>query len=300
MEKVPNFLIVGAAKAGTTSLFHYLNQHPDVYIPTIKECRFFSQMPRNQKGLGAEKFANEGVRDWNEYKKLFAGRREKALGDISNDYLYYYETSIKNIKKYLGEKVKIIIILRNPIDRAYSNYLHAVREGWENLSFEEALEKEEERIKNGWTWPYHYVKVGMYYEQVKAYIENFKNIKIYLYEDLENIQNFMESLFLFLEVEPLKLNFNRHYNISGYPKNRIIHYLLTKDNIFKKILRPLFRKFLPEKIREDIRFKIMQKNLKKMSMKKETRRKLVQIYRDDILKLQELVKRDLSMWLSIE
>ncbi len=136
--------------------------------------------------------------------------------------------------------------------------------------------------------------------QVKAYIENFKNIKIYLYEDLKNIQNFMESLFLFLEVEPLKLNFNKHYNISGYPKNRIIHYLLTNDNIFKKILRPLFRNFLPEKIREEIRFKIIQRNLKKSPMKEETRRKLVEIYRNDVLKLQELIKRDLSMWLSIE
>jgi len=300
MEKFPNFLIVGAAKSGTTSLFHYLNQHPDVYIPPIKECRFFSQMSSNQKGLGAEKFQNEGIRDWNEYKKLFTGRREKALGDISNDYFYYYKTSIKNIKKYLGEKVKIIIVLRNPIDRAYSNYLHHVREGWENLSFEEALKKEEERIKKGWAWPYHYVKVGMYYEQVRAYIENFKNVKIYLYEDLKNIQNFMESLFLFLEVEPLKLNFNKRYNISGYPKSKMVHYLLIKDNILKKIFRALLRSFLPEKIREEIRFKVMQKNLKKVPMKEETRRNLVEIYRNNVLKLQELIKRDLSMWLSIE
>ena len=71
----PNFLIVGAAKSGTTSLFHYLNQHPDIYIPEVKECRFFSQLPKNFNGLGAEFFPNSGITDEKEYFDLFRGIR---------------------------------------------------------------------------------------------------------------------------------------------------------------------------------------------------------------------------------
>ncbi len=302
MEKVANFLIVGAAKSGTTSLFYYLNHHPDVYIPTLKECRFFSQMPRNQKGLGAEKFQNEGIRSWEEYKELFIGRQEKALGDVSNDYLYYYRISIKNIKKYLGDDVKIIIILRNPIDRAYSNYLHHVREGWEDCSFEEALEKEKERIKDGWSWPYHYVSVGMYYKQVKAYLANFNYVRVLLFEDLKKINIMMRDICNFLKIDVVPHQFAqpylyRRYNVSGYPKNRIFYNIFIRENRLKRLLRPLVQRFLSEKIRDEIRFNLIKNNLVKKPMELETRNRLLKIYKEDILKLQNLIKRDLSKWI---
>ena len=89
--------MVGAAKSGTTSLFNYLTKHSDIYIPEVKECRFFSQLPKNYKGLGAEFFANNGITDERDYFKLFSGHENKVCGDISNDYLYYYENSIQNI-----------------------------------------------------------------------------------------------------------------------------------------------------------------------------------------------------------
>ena len=143
----PNFLVVGAAKSGTTSLFNYLTQHSDIYIPEVKECRFFSQLPKNYKGLGAEFFPNSGITDERVYFNLFSGHEDKVCGDMSNDYLYYYEKSIKNIKKYLGNEIKIVIVLRNPIDRAYSNYMHHIRDGWENISFEQALDDENRRIE---------------------------------------------------------------------------------------------------------------------------------------------------------
>ena len=93
-HKKPNFLVVGAAKSGTTSLFNYLIQHSDIYIPAVKECRFFSQLPKNFKGLGAEFFPNSGLTDERDYFKLFSGHETRVCGDISNDYLYYYEKRI--------------------------------------------------------------------------------------------------------------------------------------------------------------------------------------------------------------
>jgi len=141
-KNLPNFLVVGVAKSGTTSLYHYLNQHPDIFIPSRKECRFFSSKPGNFKGPGRE-FQNDTIKDIQGYRRLFLGCFNiSARGDVSNDYLFYYTESIENIKRHIGEDAKIIIRLRNPIDRAYSNYLRHIREGWEALSFEDGLEAE--------------------------------------------------------------------------------------------------------------------------------------------------------------
>jgi len=152
--KLPNFLIVGAPKSGTTSLYYYLKEHPEIYMSKLKEPHFFSKECKNlpfrgpkDESLGSTKYMNL---TWEDYQNLFKGAiTYKAVGEASADYLYYFKCSIKNIKKYLGNP-KIIIILRNPIERAFSAYLHMLRDGREYLSFREALHMEEERKKNNW------------------------------------------------------------------------------------------------------------------------------------------------------
>lgn len=289
--------MVGAAKSGTTSLFHYLNQHSDIYIPEVKECRFFSQLPKDFNGLGAEFFPNSGITDEEEYFRLFKGREKKVCGDISNDYLYYYEESIKNIKKYLSDEVKIIIILRNPVDRAYSNYMHAIRDDWENLTFEEAIIHEPYRIQQHWGWPYHYVNVGFYYKQVKAYLEHFENIKIYLYDDLKNVNAFMRDMFRFLEVEPVPIeNTKEVFNASGRPKNQLIHKFVNNESRFKEVIKPLFRKILPRNTLEIIK----ARNLKKVAIQPQTRLYLQTVYYGDVTQLSSLIGRDLEGWLKDE
>ena len=301
MDKItkPNFLVVGAAKSGTTSLFNYLNQHPDVYIPQVKECRFFSQLPKNFNGLGAEFFPNSGITDVKEYFGLFEGCEGQVSGDISNDYLYYYEESIKNIKKYLDEDVKIIIVLRNPIDRAYSNYMHHIRDGWEDVSFEQALKDEDIRMTDNWGWSYHYVKTGMYYKQVKAYMENFKNVKVYLFDDLKDKNEFLVGIYTFLEIKAeINLSDERGYNVSGYPKNKFLHHFLNQDNLVKKLLKPIVKALLPEDAIRAIVSNIKNRNLEKRAMSKETKEKLKEVFRGDINKLSKLINKDLSHWLN--
>ena len=300
MKKSHNlkFLIVGAAKSGTTSLFNYLNQHPNIYIPDVKECRFFSNLPKNFKGLGAEFFVNSGITDEKEYFGLFKGNEDKVCGDISNDYLYYYEKSVENIKKYLGNEVEIVIILRNPIDRAYSNYMHHIRDGWEDVSFEQALDDEEKRIADNWGWSYHYVKTGMYFNQVRAYLDNFKNVKIYLFEELKEKDILLEDLYKYLGVEfQEELKIDKEYNVSGYPKSKFVHNFFNKDSTFKSFLKSTVKMLLPNEIIRKIVSNIKNKNLEKLPMKKKTKEKLKEVFRDDINKLSELISRDLSHWL---
>lgn len=298
-EKLPNFLIVGAAKCGTTPLYFYLKQHPDIFIPGMKECRFFSEMPPFN-GPQSEIYRKRSTHTLEEYKLLFSGvTNEKALGDASPDYLYFYEQSIKNIKKIDGSP-RIIIILRNPVNRAFSNYLHLVRGGWEELSFEEALELEEKIKKDNWLWVRYYKDIGFYYQQVKAYLENFENVRIYLYEDFkkDNLK-VIKDIFSFLNVDDSFIpDTKTKYNVSGIPKNRLLHKLITKSNLIKSLIGPIVNFGISKEKRIKIIESLGSKLLTRPEMKPETREYLKNLYREDILKLQELLKKDLSRWLN--
>ena len=136
---LPNFLVVGAGKSGTTSLYHYLKAHPDVFMSRIKEPGFivaqFIKMP--QSGVGDERQSTVG--NFSDYCRLFEDAEgKKAVGEASNDNLYHYERAIPYIKRFFGD-IKIIIILRNPVDRAFSAYTYLLRDNREFLTFEEDL-----------------------------------------------------------------------------------------------------------------------------------------------------------------
>lgn len=294
----PDFLIVGAAKSGTTSLYNYLSKHPKIHIPDVKECRFFSQLQKNFVGLGAEFFVNEGITDEETYFSLFD--ENKVCGDISNDYLYYHKQSIRNIKKYLASDIKIIIILRNPIDRAYSNYMHHVRDGWENKTFEEALLSENQRIRDNWSWSYHYFNTGLYYNQVKSYLDNFKNVKILIYEDLKE-QKIIDEILQFLNLTSIDYTFSKEkQNISGVPKSILVNKILNNKRL-SIIISKLLKQLIDKKSRQQLlnfRLKLLNANLKQIKMKASTRQNLSNKFSHDINKLSVLIDRDLSNWLN--
>lgn len=171
---LPNFIIPGAQKSGTTALRIYLAQHPEIFMAN-KEIHFFDNDENYKKGI-------EG------YEKFFDGwKGEKAIGEKTPNYLYY-EKAPERIYKLLPD-VKLIFVLRNPVDRAYSHYRHNVRIGQETLSFEKAIEKEEERIKNPRLKKiYSYKDRGKYIIQIKRYAEYFPKSQMLflLAEDLKD------------------------------------------------------------------------------------------------------------------
>ncbi|ADG12893.1 sulfotransferase [Methanocaldococcus infernus ME] len=301
-SKLPNFLIVGAAKSGTTSLYHYLKEHPEIYMSPIKEPKFitsnFLKFPF--QGIGDHLVERSIIKTWEDYTKLFSKvKNEKAIGEASADTLYYYKNSIKYIKKYLGEP-KIIIILRNPIDRAFSAYLHLLRDNREYLTFEEALKVEKKRIKLNWDFIWHYKNVGFYYKQVKAYMKYFSEVKIYLYDDLKkDTLKVVQDIYKFLEVNDsfVPTSIKIKFNVSGIPKNRFLHRFLTQPNPLKSVIKPFAKALIPKDMREKIMNKLIQINLEKLQMKPETRSYLKNLYRKDILRLQDVIERDLSHWL---
>ena len=297
MNVLPNFLIVGASKSGTSSLYHYLKQHPDIFLSEIqKEGRFFSKMSGNCQGPGYKYIDKTITRDLETYYALFKDyRNQKAIGDISPEYLYFYQSAIPEIRKILGEEVKIIIILRDPSDRAYSGYTHFRRDKREFLSFEEALGKEKERNDKHWIWAWQYKNSGLYYQQVKAYMENFNNVMVIVYEDFKkNDQMVLSEICKFIGADTeFRFDTTYKYNVSGQPKNQVLYQIESSRQIVR-----LIKNLLPRKMVKWAKKQWTgEKQMIRTEMDPATRNKLIGFFRDDILKLQQYLGRDLSHWL---
>jgi hypothetical protein len=293
---LPNFILIGPAKCGTTSLCHYLEQHPDIFISPAKEPRFFAPefyaAPPN-KLLRKGSIRNQmGLQ---EYRDLFRGvTTEKAIGEASTEYMFFPKTP-KRIKELIP-KAKLIAVLRNPCDRAFSAYCYQRRDGAENLSFEEALKEEERRSRESWRPGWLYKKAGFYYDQISRYSELFSphQLKIFLYEELDqNPLDMLKSIFNFLEVEPNFVPNLSRKNVSSMPQNPLLNQLLV-SNSPAAFLKP----YLPDQIRLLLR-NIRERNRKpKPDLPDELREKLMKTYQEDILKLQDCINKDLSSWLS--
>lgn len=241
MKKFPAFFVVGAAKSGTTALWNYFQQHPDIFVTNdirIKELGYFS----NQYGITNE----------NQYQKYFSGATEsQIIGEVTHVYLTS-EESANWIKKEIPQ-AKIIIILRNPIDRAYSLYNWMIMEGYESsASFKNSLSLEKERRQNSsgllhsFNQNYYYFKSGLYYKQVKRYIDVFgrNNVLILAYEEFNKDQLFyMNSIFTFLGVSTLKVLKNQRVNKSKSIISIKIQYLFRRL-LNKYYNRPRINKFI--------------------------------------------------------
>ena len=282
-----DFLVVGAAKSGTSTLFETLGKHPGIFIPERKECRYFSCMPGDFVGPGSRS-ANDIIHSLEKYRSLYDKAEPGQLcGDISPDYLYYYRNAIPKILDELNAQVPIIIVLRNPIERAYSNYLHKIRERWENLSFEDALDAEGERRSANWTWGWGYVDVGLYAEQVKAYMDNFERVLLLLFEEDIITGHATGKVLKFLNLDPFPKDLGKvHVNVSGYPQNRVLHRLMTDELIVRKIKNMVKATPLYTRSKQIYR-KVMEGNLKKEAMAPQTRRMLKEKFRDDVSLLAE-------------
>jgi len=286
---LPNFIIVGTPKAGTTSLYHYLSEHPQVFMSEPKEVNYFSKDEIEEQGLYYQDFK---AKDLKSYEALFNQvRNEVAIGEGSVSYLYYPKTPQK-IKNILPD-IKIIILLRDPIERAYSHYLMDFRMGLINLSFEEVVYKTSNHKKIDLFYQ-QYIELGLYYKQVKRYVDTFGNtqIKIFLQEDLKNnTEKVIFDLYSFLDIDnSIIIDTNQQHNAFSMPKNKVIHQLYSSY-----IIRSLIKTVFTKKIKEQIK-NIFFERKKKPKLNYKTKEYLQKIYFEDIKKLESLINQDLSQW----
>ena len=300
--KMPDFLLVGAAKSGTTSLYHYLAQSPEIFLTPEKEPHFFS-FYNNPPAFNSPETLPTVHSDIPSYQKLFKNAKEgQLLGEASQSYLFMYERVIANMKEIYGTRykdVKIVIVLRNPVERAWSQYWHFKKNFNEPLPFDEAISVDtlQSRKENNWNVFYQYLDFGNYTAQVKAYQDHFSNVKVFLHDELkENTPALMQELFQFFGVEPMEIDHNRNFNPSGLPKKNI-YGALWKLNVQKKRLKPL-KNVLPKKLRKKLSDKLLEKSLERQQLPLDTRELLNQYYKKEIEKLHELLsKKEILNWL---
>ncbi|MBA2406438.1 MAG: sulfotransferase [Chitinophagales bacterium] len=312
-EKLPNFFVVGAAKSGTTSLYEYMKMHPQIYMAPIKETHHFSTdidntkfRPNYSRSLNKdlssflETDMKEGifhafVKERSQYEQLFKNvNGEKAIGEITNSYLYSTEAARNIFSEF--PNAKVIMMLRNPIERAFSHYLMDLRIGYERDDFMTALKKDMARNPKGWGISNLYIEIGMYYEQVKRFIDIFpeRQRRIYLFDDFKKDAGaVVKDMFAFLNVNPdVEIDYSQKFNPSFIPKNRIIGSLNSQKRM-KDWLKGMLPKSIKSKFKKTL---YTNKNLPKI--KEEERRFLADIFHDDVLKLGELINRDFSSWVA--
>jgi hypothetical protein len=293
---------VGAAKAGTTAVHVYLYQHPEVFMSFLKEPKFLSisanKFPHN--GPGDKEVDNRIIKSRKEYLNLFKDAKdERVIGESSADYLYFSNSVIPQIKT-LSPHAKILIMLRDPVDRAYSAYRHMVMDERENLSFEKALVAEGKRMRENYEFIWFYKDVGFYHEQVKHYIDSFgrENVMICLYDDfVADSMTVMRDIYRFLDVdEGFTPDTAVKYNVGPTVHSASFEEFLVKyDHPVKRVLRPILLNTIGKRYTEALVNYFIRRN--QFSINPKTRKRLIELYRDDILKLEDLIDRDLSGWL---
>jgi len=298
-----NVIIPGAPKAGTMSITSILNQHDDIYVPAWKEPRFFieDKIKELDDDTPLKKYLmKSSVLDWSKYETIYNTERRFKI-DASVQYLYYYKSSVPKIKKYLGDPY-VFIILRDPIQRALSNY-HFNKGAELKLStnFIDAIKKELKGDRDKLFGFLHNYRVGLYYEPVKYYLENFSNVKVLFYEDFQSdnlrfVNSILDSLGLSrLEIiqDLPKLNTSSELTLTG-------KMLLGKYSPYRLTDKFVFPLFVNEEILHKRKLKLQAKFAKKKALKnsltEEELKFMHDLYKEDVIKLMQLLNLKNVPW----
>lgn len=305
--KLPDFFIVGAPRAGTTLLSYLLGKHPQIYLPALKEPMFLALFEQgevfidNRTGKKAVFF----VEKLDDYLQLFKPSREgQLIGEASTWYLYFYKETLANMAKLYGEQMKqlkILVLWRNPAERAWSHYWHKIREGYENLTFEEAIEPRiiQDRQRKNYFPTFDYLGFSKYSRATKAYLETLPLTKVILYEDFtRDIDQTLKDVFSFLNLEPVTIPDVKkiRMNTAGRSKSKLsalLGRLVYRPSTFKSPIKGL----IPLKWRALWKAKLAAFLFQGEPLPENLRRKLNEIFADEIGHLGAILGRDLTGWL---
>jgi hypothetical protein len=306
-HRLPDFLVIGAAKSGTTSLFHYLSQHPRIFFPPMnKEPGFFcfSEVSVTQTNYDSPVLWSSAITDLVRYAALFSSAPDASLiGEATPEYLLLPNKTISALENTYGHdtpQLKFIALLRNPIERIWSHYWMMRRDGFENLEYKEAVAEStiKARLSTGWHPAYDYLGYGMYGEQVTAYVRHFgrDSVRLIVFDKFRaDPVKVCQDLYGFLGLDPTFIpDVSTKHNVSGALKHPLLHRLLfTRE----RTLKSLARRLLPHAELQRLKARVVAWNTRPVAMPEAERIRLTAYYRDDVLRLSCLTGLDLSHWL---
>jgi hypothetical protein len=291
---MPTFIVIGAAKAGTTALYWYLAEHPDVFMSDVKEPNYFAYGLDADGGLvyGDPELHRFPVTTRAAYEALFeeAGGAA-AVGEASAIYLECPQTPARIAREV--PDARIVCGLREPVDRAYSDYQMYLRSRGRRLD-----EARDLVVGAAWARPdSHWVEIGMYHRMLSRYYEAFprERIHVYLFDDLRRTPaEVVRDLYAFVGVDPSFVpDTETPHNIGGMPSNMALERLLTSDRL-RRVVEPLVPRRAANRVR-----RLRTRNLRKAPpLPQALREQLAETFHDDIVRTSELIGRNLDAWLA--
>ncbi len=295
----PDFIVIGAMKAGTTALYGFLCQHPEIIMSSRKELGFYAFEGEDPSAMWKGLVGNI-----KEYQAFFSDPlRDNQLvrGEVSSVYMHF-PTSISRMQYYVPS-VKLIAILRDPCERAYSHYLYNVRDGREKeRTFLKAIQRDDNARKQSEANKYFgYLEKGLYFEQLSPYFQSFRRDQIMtlLYEDFcSNPEASMKKLYEYIGVDyQIDIDYRKRYNESYIPRSRAVYSFMHGNSN----LRQFIRSFVPTSYKKAIRQTINRLNVAgRKDCDPESLNFLIQFYREDTAKLERLIGIDLTDWKTSE
>lgn len=295
-----DFVIAGTFKAASSTLGYELAKHPDIFIPKPKDPHFYvGQLFPTLTGP-AEFLAHQhrsATYDRPAFAALYANAGRALRGDTTPLYLYCHDHAIPAIQAD-NPQARIVIILRNPADRAFSNFNHNVKDGFETRSFAECIDSWEDTEVFPLHPFFHYVRAGFYDAQVAAWQAAFADVKIVTYEQVvTDVHLVLNEIAAFLEIET---NFKPRgeiiqLNKSGLPRYPALHRFIMQENLFKTLLRPLYRSALRDPhTRKRVAERVKNFNIESQEMASTDRARLNALYAPDIARVSDRLGLDLA------
>lgn len=307
MSRTPNFFIIGVAKAGSTSLDSYLDQHPDIFMCPRKEPRFFAVAGKEDTsvpGPMGKRLMLDGVTDLVTYEALFAqAQDEKMVGENSNRYMEESEIVAERIQQYNPE-ARLLAILRDPVDRSYSHFQMNVRSRVENGNavFTPSGVRPDALVKR-LSDPF-YVNMGQYHAQLQPYFKIFNQdeLKVICLRDLiSDRDKALRDIFQFLGVDDtFTLPATKVHNAGGIPRSTTIQQFIKGVGVAGS-LKELVRSVVPGRLYKWIKWKIYHNNqVTAPPLPASVRARLIPLYKDDIERLKTSIDMDIEEWMQAQ
>lgn len=294
--KNPNFMCIGATKSATTSLYDILKQHPEIGLPSFKEPHFFDNIENYKRG---KKWYLEN------YFKNF--ELKKSVGEFTPTYLTS-DLAPSRILNLFGDKMKFIVLLRNPIDRAYSHFLHTQRDTYEQLNFLDALKEERYRLELAKKntddisfLRYSYVFQSQYAIHIKRYLQYFsiKQFQFVLFDDfVKEREVTIKKILDFLDVSnDVDLDIHVYSNKSSIARSESIKLLIKRDTVLKRLAKLMIPSFVWRQKIRNIIHATNNKPKEKRPLSVNTRKNIyLEFFQNDVVELEKMLNLNLNDW----